>query len=137
MSNVKLTYNMDETLHCVCGNCDWVGPIADLNDITDVQERVQAGEVTPAGECPECGALAHLDETNGTETVVTYIDKDMFQKRVDDTTKEHGISDTVSCMRGKTQVRWYRQRLIIELAFDEITGQPITLNAPGQRTAVR
>jgi hypothetical protein len=65
MSNVKFVHGLDETLHCSCANCDWVGTVADLNDIVDVQERVTAGEIAPAGQCPECGALAHLDEVEG------------------------------------------------------------------------
>jgi hypothetical protein len=30
--------------------------------VASVEERITAGEIVPAGECPDCGALAHLDE---------------------------------------------------------------------------
>lgn len=42
-----------------CGNCEWLGGDDALNDITDLSERVAPGEPMPAGECPECGALAY------------------------------------------------------------------------------
>ena len=43
-----------------CGNCDWTGTEDDCNEIEYFSERVTPGETMPAGECPECGALAHL-----------------------------------------------------------------------------
>ncbi len=43
-----------------CGNCGWTGVGEDLKLMSDFEERVAAGEVCPAGQCPECGALAHL-----------------------------------------------------------------------------
>lgn len=45
---------------CECADCDWTGPQSELNELVDVLERVGAGEAMPAGECPECGAVAHL-----------------------------------------------------------------------------
>lgn len=62
MSNVRFTTNLDPDLAVACDNCDWKGTAADVEDIVDVQERVCAGEVCPAGQCPECGAVAHLVE---------------------------------------------------------------------------
>lgn len=45
-----------------CNNCEWYGVVAECHNISDVQERVDPGETFPAGECPLCGALAHLVE---------------------------------------------------------------------------
>jgi hypothetical protein len=45
-----------------CQNCDWVGHNHSLKPIKDISERVSPGEETPAGECPECRALAHFIE---------------------------------------------------------------------------
>lgn len=45
---------------CACGNCDWRGPMADTHEIENIDQRVYAGEIVPAGQCPECGALVHL-----------------------------------------------------------------------------
>lgn len=45
---------------CRCDNCDWRGPAADLDVIEDAQERLDPGCEVPAGECPDCGALAYL-----------------------------------------------------------------------------
>lgn len=44
-----------------CQNCDWKGPKEALRSISDVFERVGPGEEMPAGECPDCGALAHAE----------------------------------------------------------------------------
>lgn len=52
-----------------CQNCDWVGAKEALGEIVGLHMRVSAGEPMPAGECPACGALAHLindqDDTPG------------------------------------------------------------------------
>lgn len=48
---------------CECGNCEWTGPESklgcELGDVPDLYERLDPGGVVPAGECPECGALAY------------------------------------------------------------------------------
>ena len=43
-----------------CQNCDWRGLVSECDEISDIAERVAPGETMPAGECPECGALASL-----------------------------------------------------------------------------
>ena len=43
----------------VCQNCDGIFKARELKEITDIFERVDPGEVMPAGECPNCGALCH------------------------------------------------------------------------------
>lgn len=58
-----------------CGNCDWTGDdsmdelgnqtaggLIPLCDVEDFTERIDPGSEVPAGECPECGALAYLVE---------------------------------------------------------------------------
>ena len=50
----------DTASKVACGNCDWRGTEDDCNEIEDLHQRVGPGETMPAGECPECGALAHL-----------------------------------------------------------------------------
>lgn len=43
-----------------CQNCTWSGPLSKVNaDIEDIFQRVGAGEVVPAGECPKCKCLVH------------------------------------------------------------------------------
>jgi hypothetical protein len=56
-------YIQDAEGPCSCANCDWKGDAEKLDMITDIQERITAGGVVPAGQCPECGALAYLDKT--------------------------------------------------------------------------
>lgn len=43
-----------------CDNCDWEGTLEQLGIIKDAHERLDPGSTMPAGECPECGALAYL-----------------------------------------------------------------------------
>ena len=53
-----------------CDECKYkTDDIEDLEEIQDLQERVSVGEIYPAGECPECGALvgaADADVASGT-----------------------------------------------------------------------
>lgn len=44
-----------------CQNCGWVGDAVahPFPHIPDFDQRVEPGEVVPAGECPECRALAY------------------------------------------------------------------------------
>lgn len=60
MTQLRLNADADER-PVICGNCDWEGTTATCNpDITDFEQRVAPGEIMPAGQCPECGALVHL-----------------------------------------------------------------------------
>ena len=43
-----------------CDGCAWTGVAEQLRPIDRLAERIHPGEVVPAGECPKCGALAHL-----------------------------------------------------------------------------
>jgi uncharacterized Zn finger protein (UPF0148 family) len=52
---------------CQCENCDWTGTASELKPIADLEQRVAAGEIMPAGECPECGALAHYKDEEAPE----------------------------------------------------------------------
>ena len=45
-----------------CANCDKVFPVSKLDEAGDLYERVEAGGEVPAGECPECGALAYEED---------------------------------------------------------------------------
>lgn len=45
---------------CQCQNCDWRGPVHKADRVHDIWSRVAPGEIMPAGDCPECGALVHL-----------------------------------------------------------------------------
>ena len=50
---------MTPTATCQC--CGWQGPVEQCGPLRNAWERVQPGEVMPAGECPECNASAMLD----------------------------------------------------------------------------
>lgn len=48
-----------ETTPVLCQGCDWSGKVCETLPIENFEMRVQAGELVPFGECPECGALCH------------------------------------------------------------------------------
>jgi len=62
-STVLMTQDKPEVR---CQGCDWTGTEEDMEhvgaNIPDLGQRVMPGEPMPAGECPECGALAHVIE---------------------------------------------------------------------------
>ena len=47
-----------------CQYCGWNGPADRCGPLKNAWERVQPGDVMPAGECPECSASAMLDENS-------------------------------------------------------------------------
>jgi hypothetical protein len=47
---------------CYCCNCGWEGPAKETQPIQNLTQRIDAGELVPIGECPECGALAQLEQ---------------------------------------------------------------------------
>lgn len=46
----------------VCDNCEALWPFERLEDIADLGERLDAGGIVPAGECPVCGALCYPND---------------------------------------------------------------------------
>ena len=54
---------MTDTRPVTCQDCGWKGTVAQCEPIAPryLPVRVPAGDVMPAGECPECGASALLD----------------------------------------------------------------------------
>ena len=56
-----------------CQDCDWTGPAQLCAPLSNALQRIQPGDVMPAGECPECSAAAMLttDDQEPCITVVT------------------------------------------------------------------
>ena len=48
-----------------CQECEWEGDTQACDELRNAHERVQAGDIMPAGQCPECGAAAMLVERKG------------------------------------------------------------------------
>ena len=50
-----------------CQDCGWHGPVEETKELRNVWDRVQPGDVMPAGECPVegCAGAAMLDEAHG------------------------------------------------------------------------
>lgn len=47
-----------------CANCEWkTNTIEDVDELTDVVERVHPGDVMPDGQCPKCGMAVFLEDT--------------------------------------------------------------------------
>ena len=62
MTQCYLVTNLPDDTQCACDNCGKVTSMIDLEMITDIEERLDPGGIIPAGECPECGALAYVIE---------------------------------------------------------------------------
>lgn len=45
-----------------CQSCNWTGPADFCGPLKNSRERVQPGDVMPAGECPVCNASAMIVE---------------------------------------------------------------------------
>lgn len=45
---------------CECANCGWKGAEQAVAVAHDLLRRLEPGDEFPAGECPDCGALAYL-----------------------------------------------------------------------------
>lgn len=50
----------DDAAVAACDNCSLYCAVSQLNPIDDLDQRLDAGGVVPAGQCPSCGALAYL-----------------------------------------------------------------------------
>jgi hypothetical protein len=56
----EIEFDVDDDADLECRRCGWHGKAHALRPIRDLVDRIDPGEVVPAGECPACGALAHL-----------------------------------------------------------------------------
>jgi hypothetical protein len=48
-----------------CPECDWTGTLDTINGIhhlEDIQDRLEPGELVPAGCCPECNSMIAVDD---------------------------------------------------------------------------
>lgn len=52
-----------------CSNCNWKGKESQCDEIDNISQRICAGETMPAGQCPECGSVAHLTNNVITDEV--------------------------------------------------------------------
>ena len=69
---------MPDMRAATCRECAWQGTVSHCEPIAPryLPERVPAGQVMPAGECPECGDNAMLDEAGcepGLKVVTTLV----------------------------------------------------------------
>lgn len=60
-TKTNLTANVEDGSDaCACHNCDWAGPLDECEEVDDIGARLDPGSEVPAGQCPDCGALAYL-----------------------------------------------------------------------------
>ena len=59
-----------------CQSCNWTGPADLCGPLKNAHERVQPGDVMPAGECPVCNASAMMveDAAGPSVTIITLPD---------------------------------------------------------------
>lgn len=51
-----------------CSNCDWEAEAGEGGlPVRNLFERVEPGDIMPFCECPECGALAYLQDKRETQ----------------------------------------------------------------------
>ena len=62
MTELYLNYDVPETERARCADCGWQGLAKNCDMVVDAQERLDPGCTVPAGQCPECRALAYLVE---------------------------------------------------------------------------
>jgi hypothetical protein len=43
-----------------CDDCSWAGDESELDETSNLIDRIEPGGIVPAGECPKCGALAYM-----------------------------------------------------------------------------
>ena len=55
-----LSHTVPEGRKCQCDNCGHVCTADELNEIEDLEQRIGAGNVIPAGDCPKCGCLSFM-----------------------------------------------------------------------------
>jgi predicted nucleic-acid-binding Zn-ribbon protein len=60
VSSVTALVDKDDERPVECDNCGWAGEAKDVGPIHNLHERVDAGGIVPAGECPECGCFAYI-----------------------------------------------------------------------------
>jgi hypothetical protein len=61
LARLKAKYETKSKTRAICGDCEKVYEVIELKEISNIWERVETGAEMPAGECPDCGALAYLD----------------------------------------------------------------------------
>lgn len=64
------TSHLADVTPCKCDNCGAVTPLSDLDPIQDPGERLSPNSPVPAGECPNCDALAYVIEDPEPEVIV-------------------------------------------------------------------
>ena len=52
-----------------CDNCGKIWKVDELEDIENLDNRVDPGSIVPSGQCPECGALCYPVEIDSSEAL--------------------------------------------------------------------
>ncbi|QPC87114.1 hypothetical protein GA830_10445 [Mesorhizobium sp. NBSH29] len=99
MSHVQLNYYNDYS-PCRCADCGRVTHFSDLAAIKDMEQRIDPGEIVPAGECPECGALAYVDDTGPNYMMLSALHlAEQFMAGFEGDPMQEGIDDQLAAIR--------------------------------------
>jgi len=58
-----------------CDDCGWIGVSEETDAISDIEQRLDAGGIVPAGQCPQCGSLAYLTEKTDDEKRIAELER--------------------------------------------------------------
>ena len=61
MSTIAIRHHYGENPVAICDDCGHVCRFSELDPIQDIEQRLMAGTPTPAGECPNRGALSYVE----------------------------------------------------------------------------
>ena len=64
MTEYHLNQSLQPFTPVTCDNCGWEGPAGDLEEVNDLELRLDPGYIVPAGDCPECHRFAYVDEVS-------------------------------------------------------------------------
>ncbi len=94
MSTPTITFEHgDHEVLCACADCGALTRFGNLDPIENPEQRIGAGEEVPAGQCPECGALAHLPDDD--ERLPGHLDVAVEAELLAATTRENLIAEAL------------------------------------------
>jgi len=77
-----------------CESCDWEGVMDDMAPIDDIAERVSPGELHPAGQCPQCGALIGVDDADVPNHTLDTCASIRHRRRLDEARQQVALQST-------------------------------------------
>lgn len=86
-----------DPIPCICDDCQTITRGDRLDMITDIQERIDPGCIVPAGQCPNCGALAYYQNPPSWTSQQTLNEAEAFIAGYEDL--RMGVADLLKTIR--------------------------------------